>query len=203
MPRRRLRTLARALPIAALVLVAGLFGPSASAHDELVGTDPGDGTTVDVAPTQVTMTFAEEPLALGTELLVTGPDGAQVQDGAAEVSGTQVVQPLVTDLASGAYRVDWRVTASDGHVASGAFTFTVAEVVAPVASSDPTQSSDPGDGTDDSSEPLLIATAPAPTPSADVSDSSGTSRPLVWVVVVAAVIAVAAAGYVALRRRRS
>ncbi|MCG2802513.1 MAG: copper resistance protein CopC [Cellulomonas sp.] len=202
MPRRRLRALARALPITALVLVAGLFGPAASAHDALIGTEPADGTTVDSAPTQVTMTFAEEPLALGTELLVTGPDGAQVQDGAVQVSGTQVVQPLVAGLASGAYQVEWRVTASDGHVVSGSFAFTVAAVAAPVAGSTPTASADPADGTESSSGPLVIATSPAPSPSAVTSDSSGTSRPLVWLVVVAAVLAVAAAGYVALRRRR-
>lgn len=202
MPRRRLRPVVRALSIAALVLLAGLIGPAANAHDELLGTDPADGSTVDGAPTQVTLTFAEEPLAVGTELLVTGPDGTSVLDGAVQVTGTQVVQPLMADLPSGAYQVDWRVTASDGHVASGSFSFTVAEAAVPVASTEPEPSTDPGDTTGDTQEPLVIATAPAPSPSATAADSAGTSRPLVWLVVAAALVAVAAAGYVALRRRQ-
>lgn len=192
--------LSRLTAIGALVLLAGLLGPAAQAHDALEGTDPADGSTLDVAPTQITLTFAETPLAVGTELAVTGPDGTAVQQGAVQVSGTQVIQPLATGLAAGAYTVDWRVTSADGHVVSGTFGFTLSAAAAPTPTPVATQASTPT--AEPTKEPLVIAPSPTPTPSAAVATSSGRSGPMVWIVVVAAVLAVAAAGYVALRRRR-
>lgn len=190
--------LSRLTAIGALVLLTGLLGPAAQAHDALEGTDPADGSTLDVAPTQITLTFAETPLAVGTELAVTGPGGAAVQQGPVQVSGTQVIQPLATGLAAGAYTVDWRVTSADGHVVSGTFGFTLSAAAAPTPTPTPTQASTPT--AEPTKEPLVIA--PSPTPTAAPATSSGRSGPLVWIVVVAAVLAVAAAGYVALRRRR-
>ncbi|MGY2066984.1 copper resistance CopC family protein [Blastococcus sp. SYSU DS0619] len=112
-----------------LALVGVLFlgaTPSALAHDGLVGTSPAAGTTVDTAPSAVQLDFTGEPLPLGTQVAVVGPDGTPVSAGAAEIRGTSVVQPLAADLPAGTYRVDWRSTSSDGHPLSGGFDFTVA-----------------------------------------------------------------------------
>ena len=115
---------ALALVVATCALVLGV--PSAAlAHDGLVGTSPADGTTVTGAPGVVELEFTGEPLPLGTLVAVTGPDGASVSSGPADITGTTVTQAVAPDAPPGAYRVEWRSTSSDGHALSGTFDFTV------------------------------------------------------------------------------
>ena len=130
-PRRRA---ARALSsvVGAAALVLGVAAP-ALAHDGLVGTSPVAGATATVAPDAVELEFTGEPLPLGTLVTVTGPDGADVSSGDADVSGTTVTQALAADQAPGAYRVEWRSTSSDGHALSGTFDFTVTASSEPAA----------------------------------------------------------------------
>lgn len=120
---------ALATTFAALLLTAG----PAAAHNALRSSDPADGATVDTAPAQVTLTFDQSALELGTEVVVTAADGTPVSAGAAQLSGTSVVQPLAEDRPAGAYRVDWRVTSSDGHPISGSFGFTATAATGPAA----------------------------------------------------------------------
>lgn len=121
--RRALAVLAGAA--AAVALAAG----PAAAHDEIVSTSPTDAATLDVAPAQVVLTFAEPAIALGTQVLVTGPDGAVVSQGSAVLDGPTVVQQLVPSRSAGSYRVEWRVTSADGHPVTGSFTFTATSAV--------------------------------------------------------------------------
>lgn len=131
-------SLGRVLPRATAVLLAavalgmGLASP-ALAHDGLAGSSPASASTVATAPASVELEFTGEPLPLGTLVAVTGPDGATVSDGPAEIRGTTVVQPLTGELPAGAYRVDWRSTSSDGHALSGTFDYTVTAGAAPAA----------------------------------------------------------------------
>ncbi|WP_167759140.1 copper resistance protein CopC [Blastococcus sp. TF02A_35] len=118
----------------ALLLVAA---PSAAlAHDGLVSSSPAADGEVGTAPSTVELRFTGEPLPLGTQVLVTGPDGAPVSEGPATIEGTAVVQPLAEPLPAGTYRVDWRSTSSDGHGLAGTYAFTVAGT-APSAASAP------------------------------------------------------------------
>lgn len=114
--------------LAALVALL-LLGPvgTASAHDQLTGSEPADGETVDEAPDEVVLTFSGEIAELGAQVVVADPDGATVSEGDPEVVGTEVTQALVPDLPAGDYEVTWRVTSEDGHPISGTFGFTVAE----------------------------------------------------------------------------
>ncbi len=125
--RRMARSRALGL-LAAGATLALLVGPvgSASAHDALVGTTPAADTRVDTAPTSVTLEFSNNPQALGTEVVVTAPDGTPAADGAPELSRTTVSQPLADGLPAGTYTVDWRATSADGHPLSGTFAFDVA-----------------------------------------------------------------------------
>jgi copper resistance protein C len=116
-------------PFVALLLTALLLAPvgMASAHDELTGTDPKDGATVE-EPDELVLTFSGAIGDLGAQIAVTGPDGESVVDGGPDVDGTRVEQDLVEDLAAGDYEVIWRVTSEDGHPISGEFAFTVEAV---------------------------------------------------------------------------
>jgi hypothetical protein len=118
--RRRLRALAVVLAAAAL-----LVGPAtaAQAHNILEGTSPANGSIEKVVPAAVTLTFNEPALALGTEIIVTGPAG-QEQSGAAVLVNNTVTEHLQPGSPAGPYAVLWRVTSADGHPVSGTFSFT-------------------------------------------------------------------------------
>ena len=109
----------------AIVLLGLVSGATAaSAHNSLASTDPADGATVAVAPAVVTLTFDEPAQALGSQIRVTGPDGAVVSTGDVVLSGSTVAEHLVDARPAGTYTVAWRITSTDGHPVSGSFTFT-------------------------------------------------------------------------------
>jgi methionine-rich copper-binding protein CopC len=95
---------------------------TALAHDVLERTNPADGTTVSTMPASVVLTFSEDPLAIGAQVVVTGPSGA-VSSGAPTVSGRDVTQAVAPDAPGGDYTVTYRVTSGDGHPVSGTFSF--------------------------------------------------------------------------------
>lgn len=99
------------------------FAPAASAHDELIDSEPGDTDTVS-APEEIVLTFNANVLEVGAAVEVEGPDGSVV-DGEITVDGPTVTQGLQEDIAAGDYEVAWRVTSSDGHPISDTFGFTV------------------------------------------------------------------------------
>ncbi|QGV65865.1 copper resistance CopC family protein [Clavibacter nebraskensis] len=153
--RRPLRTLAAAVAGAALATgafaLAGLAqgsGPdgalSASAHDYLVSSSPAAGSTIDAPPSEVTLTFNDVILDLGTPggaggdastgsgtgaggssiVQVTGPDaqGMHFETGCATNSGRTVSVPVALG-GSGQYTVTWRVVSADGHPVSDSIAF--------------------------------------------------------------------------------
>lgn len=98
----------------------------AYAHDQLVDTvlelDPADGSAE-----AVRLTFSNSIIEVGTEVVVTAPDGSDATDGEPLVDGPEVTQALQADLTPGAYSGAWRVVSSDGHPIEGMFTLTVPE----------------------------------------------------------------------------
>jgi copper resistance protein C len=99
----------------ALLVVALAPAVPAWAHSQLISMSPADGSTVAVAPTQVVLVFNENIQDIGDALIVTGPDGARVDDGPPEIldaSATEKLQPLTV---RGHYAVSYRVVSADGH----------------------------------------------------------------------------------------
>lgn len=120
-PRRAL--LATAAGVLALTGALATAGPAA-AHDRLESTNPADGATVATAPDAVVLTMSSTPLALGTLVRVTGPDGTVVSSGDPQIVDADVTEPLTGNRPAGTYTVDWRITSSDGHPVSGTYSFT-------------------------------------------------------------------------------
>ncbi|MCF6743139.1 copper resistance protein CopC [Blastococcus sp. KM273128] len=83
----RRRGAALLLAVVAGVLLVGT-APAALAHDGLVGTAPGAGTTVPAPPATVELEFTGAPLPLGTLVQVTDAAGAVVSEGDPEIRGT-------------------------------------------------------------------------------------------------------------------
>jgi copper transport protein len=136
-------TLCRRLGAAAVLLLVALawWSDPAGAHATLVSADPADGSTIEGAPSQVTLQF-NEPVVIGVGGVdVLDAAGQPVQDGEATAVDKTVSVDLPTDLPDGTYVVSYRVTSADGHPITGATIFGIgvapdaeqADVVAPDA----------------------------------------------------------------------
>lgn len=123
-PSARLAALA-VTAFAAIGLSLGSAAP-ALAHDELVGYSV-EADVATGAAKAITLSFNNDIMDVGTEILVTGPSGSDATDGAPIVTGRDVRQPLAAPLAAGDYDVVWRVVSSDGHPIQGAFALLVSE----------------------------------------------------------------------------
>ena len=153
----------RAVVVLAIAAVAVLVGAGAAqAHSTLVSTVPVDGSTVATAPERVNLTFNEPARSLGTEVVVTAPDGRTISSGDPVLDGSSVSQAVAGALPAGAYTVTWRVTSADGHPLEGVFSFTATGATTVGAGPAATVSPTP-----------TPTSAPAPTPS--TTPPSGTA----------------------------
>ena len=112
----------RWLVVAVLLWLAVGVG-SAAGDTVLVESRPADGSTVTVRPKTVTLDFVNRILP-PAEVVIVGPDGRRVDDGAAAVLDNRVQQPF-NSAANGSYSVVYRVVGEDRHVNQGRLSFTV------------------------------------------------------------------------------
>ncbi|WP_235991116.1 copper resistance CopC/CopD family protein [Streptomyces ureilyticus] len=119
------RAVALVLMLGTLFLLGG--AGSASAHSSVRDTDPREGTVLQTAPKQVTMTFTEAVGISDDSIRVLSPDNVRMNAGPAEhAGGSDTVRVrLQDDLPEGTFTVAWRVVSADSHPISGAFTFSI------------------------------------------------------------------------------
>lgn len=133
-PRRihRLGTAAASAALAAVLLLAP--AGAASAHDELIGSDPAADDVLATTPEQITLTFSDAPSteAGATEVAVLDEDCASVASGDPVVDGNEVTQAIDGTI-EGAVLVQWRVVSSDGHPISDEYVFSVGDDAAVTA----------------------------------------------------------------------
>ncbi|MPZ52005.1 MAG: hypothetical protein GEU79_04600 [Acidimicrobiia bacterium] len=151
------------------------------AHTEFLGSDPEDAALVATLPETVELTFSDtviEPVAVA----LTGPDGRDIAEGGASISGEIVTQRLTPEPnpPAGTYTIAFQVSATDGHPLTGEVVFTLEpeEPITTTTEAQPTTSS--------STQPTTTAAATTPsttspsttvTPTtSEVSDTS-TSTP--------------------------
>ncbi|MBE1877976.1 copper resistance protein CopC [Myceligenerans pegani] len=148
----------------ACLSVAGIFliaSPPASAHDQLLSSDPADGDELDAMPEAIALTFSGEPLATGAEVVLTGEDGTPVALHDLTVDGVVLTASTPSTLPGGEYDVAWHIVSGDGHPLEGAFSFTVD---APGPSGEPTEEpaqEEPSEGAAGGTEPAEDAEQPA------------------------------------------
>lgn len=161
----------------------------ASAHDELIKSDPAAGSTLTASPKELTLEFSGELQSLaGTEtsvVAITAEDGTKVQS-TLSTKGTKVVVLPQAPLTNGEYKLAYRVVSSDGHPIDNSYEFTVA---------------DPAAATAAPSTPAM--TAPDASQSAPATQAPGSDEPIqqlgsqlspvVWIVVGIAVLGAALA----------
>ena len=108
-----------------IVVVLGAAAAPASAHAQLVSTDPADGAHVEPAPKQVSLRFSEHvSLKLGG-VRVLNTNGERVDKDDAKAVNDTVTVSLRDGLGDGSYVVAWNVISADSHPVNGAFTFVV------------------------------------------------------------------------------
>ncbi|MFE2537205.1 copper resistance CopC/CopD family protein [Streptomyces sp. NPDC059371] len=120
----RLRTLLLLFLAVTGALLAG--AAPASAHAALTGSNPTQGSVVDEAPAQVSLTFSEQVSLNDGSLQVLDPKGKRVDTGgASDLGGDTYGLKIRPGLPDGTYTVTYQVVSADSHPVSGAFTFSV------------------------------------------------------------------------------
>ncbi|MFZ1177815.1 MAG: copper resistance CopC family protein [Mycobacterium sp.] len=109
--------------IGAMLLIATLAAPVASAHAARVSTEPADNAVLTTGPERVSATFNERLQTTFAAMTVVGPDGNVWSTGEPTVQGAVVGIGLRPLGPTGAYTVNYRVTSADGHVVSGSWLF--------------------------------------------------------------------------------
>ena len=180
----RATTSGRRLAFAALLVTTALvvMPTTASAHSELVSSDPEADSTLPQAPDEVTLTFNEPVQEAGSSIVVTA--GSQEISEADTFAVDETSASVTVDGAdvTGPVQVAFRIVSEDGHVVRDTYSFEV-------SGGDATQS--PADTP--SAQPSPVSESP--------DDSSGT---IVWVLGLGAIglVLVAALVAVGMRGRR-
>lgn len=123
--------------LTALALVA-LTGTPASAHANLLDSNPTDGAMLNTAPTRLTLHMSESVELADTTVVIVDGHGGQIASGAVRLlrkagSGTEVPSTLVValpPLPADTYRVTWATLSSDDlHPTRGVLVFGVHRAV--------------------------------------------------------------------------
>ncbi|WP_037305525.1 copper resistance CopC/CopD family protein [Amycolatopsis orientalis] len=119
---------------ALLALVAAWFGVAvlaaapASAHVELLSSDPADGARLISAPAQVSVTLSENIGIQPNSIKVVDTQGTNVATGPVFQPGDvaeQVAVKLESDLPDGSYLVEYAFVSTDSHPVRGTIAFVV------------------------------------------------------------------------------
>jgi len=177
--------------IAALAVTGALVTVAlpASAHAELVASNPVDGSTVTELAT-VRLEFSEELLEIGNSITVT--DGAGVEhELEVTLAEPTVLEAPVSGIAPGDITVSWRNASVDGHTEEGELHVTLA---APSPNPTPTV-------TITAPESPSPSAAPSLSPSAEAEPAPGGVSTWMWAILGLVVIGGAGAAIVAATRR--
>jgi len=104
-----------------------LLSVPASAHTVVVSASPAENSIVEVLPSAISITFAEELIDIGdsNSISVLDETGSELAPSKPLVSGAVLTSELSSTEAFGLFKVTYRAVAADGHVITGNYEFTV------------------------------------------------------------------------------
>ena len=150
----------RLMLIAVMICGTALFAAApASAHSELVSSDPPADATLDFAPIGVGLVFNQDINESFATISVVGPGDTQWAQGTATVEGPDVSVLLEDGLPNGQYTVGYRVTSADGHPITGSYGFSVDVAATATPPQDAAAQQSQG-GATSTSPPATTATQP-------------------------------------------
>ncbi|HJX08649.1 MAG TPA: copper resistance protein CopC [Actinomycetota bacterium] len=105
----------------------------AQAHALLLSSNPAAGSTLQNAPTQLTLNYSEEPDPQLSEVELLNSSGSTVATGAPSLQGQKtLLVPITGDMPDGVYTVSWSaVSVDDGHTTTDSFSFGVGVTAPP------------------------------------------------------------------------
>jgi methionine-rich copper-binding protein CopC len=108
-------------------LTAALAAPLAMAHAKLTASNPAAGAVLQVAPSDITLTFNEKIEQAFSTVTLTDSEGKAVKSAKAKVDAVNptLLNVQTNGLSAGKYTVKWAVAGHDGHRRTGTFAFTV------------------------------------------------------------------------------
>ena len=114
------------LLIAALLAIPQIYS-SASAHTVIVSASPSENAILEVLPSTISITFAEELIDIGdsNSISVLDQAGSELALTKPLVSGAVLTSELSPTEELGLFKVSYRAVAADGHVITGQYEFTV------------------------------------------------------------------------------
>jgi copper transport protein len=122
---RAIRWPAWAAVVLLVVLGSVVAGAApASAHAELVETDPAQSAVLERLPDVVRLTFSEHVRQVADGIHVFDPDGAELA-ATATTSDEDLLVTIEDEVARGTVVVAWRVVSADGHPLAGSLSFSV------------------------------------------------------------------------------
>ncbi|OZD70512.1 hypothetical protein CH263_06210 [Rhodococcus sp. 06-1059B-a] len=160
--------------IAVMICGTALFAAApASAHSELISSDPPADVTLEFAPIGVGLVFNQDINESFATISVVGPDDAQWAQGTATVEGPDVSILLADGLPNGQYTVGYRVTSADGHPITGTYGFSV-DVASTITPQDAAAQQSQGAAASISQTPAPATAAPSYDPN---NPSASEDRP--------------------------
>src|SRR4051812_23922768 len=102
--------------------------PPAAVHATLISSEPAADSHLAASPARVRLVFSE-PIEgnLARVTLVPGSGAPLLLRTAADPRDVHAVIAPVDSLATGQYRVQWRVVSADGHAVDGSYLFAVGD----------------------------------------------------------------------------
>jgi methionine-rich copper-binding protein CopC len=115
----------RASVVALAIALLFLLPHAAFAHAVLVKSSPAQGATVKAGEVDVTLTYNSRIDAQHSSLHLVGPDGKEQTLAVDTHAGPNLLASKTPALPTGAYKLQWQVQASDGHISRGVVEFRV------------------------------------------------------------------------------
>ncbi len=107
------------------LLILGALPRTAWAHAVLMESSPKVSSTVKGPDVPITLRFNVRVDGSRSRLHLVDPAGSVHSLPITKQPSPDVLEALATGLKPGAYRLQWQVLASDGHISSGEVAFTV------------------------------------------------------------------------------
>jgi methionine-rich copper-binding protein CopC len=115
----------RASIVALAIALLFLLPHAAFAHAVLVKSSPVQGATVKAGDLDITLTYNSRIDALHSSLHLIGPDGKAQTLAVDGHAAPNLLVAKAAALSAGAYKLEWQVQASDGHISRGVVAFRV------------------------------------------------------------------------------
>jgi methionine-rich copper-binding protein CopC len=115
----------RASLVALAVALLFLLPHAAFAHAVLVKSSPAQGASVKAGHVDITLTYNSRIDVLHSSLHLVGPDGKAQTLAVDGHAAPNLLVAKADGLSAGAYKLEWQVQATDGHITRGIVEFRV------------------------------------------------------------------------------